>query len=334
MEKSFLTVADSYLKLEQFKEAEEHYKKALEYNPQSADAFIGLFLCQYGYVSLGALLENADSATLFSVPKNKNLSKALKFASDEYRATLSEFSERAKLRAAEVKKREEEVKKLLDGSAKRAKEIAKFYEVEGCRIISCKKVGAEPEFFDEISEIGARAFENIKSLKRVELPEIISFIGDNAFCGCKNLAEVKILRTPDYMGDGVFADCVNLKSVTLPEYIKGIERRTFFNCSGLEEIEIPAEVKTICESAFDGCYNLKGITLPEEVEKIGDYAFYGCEGIEKLIIPQSVKGIGKSAFERCSLKEVTLPQKFKKHRREIFGGKLGGLFSKVKFTYI
>ena len=334
MEKSFLTVADSHLKLEEFKEAEEYYKRALEYNPQSADAYIGLFLCQYGFSSFGAILENADSATLSGIPKNKYFIKALKCAEKELGATLYEFLNRVKEKTAEAKKREEDIKKYAAQAGKRAKEIAKFYDVDGNRILSCKKFGSEPEFFEELFEIGARAFENIKSLKKVELPEYISYIGDYAFSGCKNLEEAEIPATPDYFGDGVFSDCIKLQSVTLPENLKIIARSTFYNCAELEEIDIPAEVKVIGESAFDGCYNLERITLPEKIEKIGDYAFYGCEGIKKLFIPQSVTEIGVSAFERCSLKSVTMPKRFKKHRKKIFGKKLGGFFSSVKFTYI
>ena len=334
MEKSFLTVADSHLKLEEFKEAEEYYKRALDYNPQSADAYIGLFLCQYGFTTFGAILENADSATLSGIPKNKNLIKAQKYADKELSATLLVFLSKVKDKEVEAKKREDELKKYAVQSGKRAKEIAKCYEVDGNRIISCKKYGAELQLFEELYEIGARAFENVKSLKRVELPEYISYIGDNAFSGCKNLEEVDVSCAPDYFGDGVFSDCVKLESVTLPENLKAIPRSTFYNCTNLEEIEIPDGVLSIGASAFDGCYNLDRIDLPENLEKIGDYAFYGCEEIKKLVIPDSVTEIGVSAFERCSLKSVILPKRFKKLRKKIFGKKLGGFFSNVKFTYI
>ncbi len=334
MEQSFLTVADSHLKLGEFKEAEEYYKKVLEYNSKSSDAFIGLFLTSCGFASLGVMLENADSQTLLSALKSKYFAKAQKFASEEMHAKLSEFAEKAKARAVEVKAFEEQAKRLENAAEKRAKEIAKFYETEGSRILACRKCGAELQFFDELTEIGERAFEGIKSLKSVELPEEINYIGDEAFCGCKNLEEVKIARTPDYMGDGVFADCVNLFKITLPKDCKYIRQRTFWNCRSLEEAEIPPEVKIIGASAFDGCNGLSDIKIPEKVEKIGDYAFYGCESVEEIIIPESVREIGKAAFEGCGLNKVTMPKRFKKHRKKIFGKKIGGFFSKVRFEYI
>lgn len=334
MENNFLTDADGYLKSKDFKGAEESYKKALEADSKSATAYLGLYLCQVGFISLDETYENADCATLLGVSKNKNFIKAQKFAHQGLKAALLKFAETSREKGAGLKAKETEEKRLEEEAKKRAKEIGRYYELEEARIISCKKAVAAPPFYKETCEIGDRVFEGKSAIKKLSLPENITYVGDSAFAGCKNLEEVTLARAPEEMGDCVFENCVNLNSVIFPNDLRAIKRRTFYNCGGLENIKLPAELKTIGESAFDGCFGLTGIKIPEKVEKIGDYAFYGCEGIEILSIPQSVREIGKSAFERCQLKKVTMPKRFKKRRKKIFGKKMGGLFSKVEFGYI
>lgn len=334
MENSFLIVADSYLKLGEFEKAEDYYSQALKYENGCAPAYKGLFLAECGFISFEEMCEKADSALLFSAEKNKYLSKAVKLGGDGFASEIKNFITAAKARGEEVKKWEEEARRAQSDAEKRGKEISRFYEYENGRIISCRRAGASPEFFPELTEIGDDAFKGLKSIKSVEVPEDITYIGESAFEGCKGLRSVKISAPPQKFGQAAFFACVNLESASLPEGLSSIPRNTFFNCRNLSEVNLPASLKEIEEGAFEGCNEIKELKLPKKLEEIGKYAFYGCEKIENLTIPESVKGIGESAFERCGLKEVVLPRRFKKLRKKIFGKKLGGYFSKVKFIYI
>ena len=71
---------------------------------------------------------------------------------------------------------------------------------------------------DEVTAIGARAFQRCTVLHQVQLPATVSTLGANAFDGCV------ALRSATFRGPGAlvalpshaFFNCVELRSVTLP----------------------------------------------------------------------------------------------------------------------
>lgn len=110
-----------------------------------------------------------------------------------------------------------------------------------------------------VTHLGDQAFQYLKHLRAVYLPESVTSIGDAAFYGCTELRFVQLPGGLKEIGVSVFDHCAKLGSVTLPESVKRIGNAAFNCCSALEEIYIPASVTDIEDSAFNGCYKLKTV---------------------------------------------------------------------------
>lgn len=114
---------------------------------------------------------------------------------------------------------------------------------------------------DGVVEIGARAFENVSSLKTIALDESLSVIGDNAFSNCAKL------ETIDFTG-------LNIKS---------LGKSMFRSCQFIKELNFSASTfTTINSSTFYSNFALKKLWLPATVTEIGDYAFSGLKSLEEL----------------------------------------------------
>ncbi len=150
------------------------------------------------------------------------------------------------------------------------------------------KFADAPETAKGLTEISAGAFENLKNLESVYLPNTLKIIGDNAFYNCTSLIDIVI-----------------------PEGVTTIGDRAFKNCTLLEYIEIPSTVTSIGESAFEGCTNADVFIVgayPDELDNeapasqlkiIGNRAFYGAKMYKYLDIPETVEEIGADAFNHC-----------------------------------
>ena len=128
-----------------------------------------------------------------------------------------------------------------------------------------------------VISIGTRAFENISSLKEVELPETMLKIGSSAF-----------------------SDCVNLEKINLPNSITNLEHSAFYNCPKLTSLTLPENLVTLESYAFYKCANAFGsvLVIPDKTETIEYCAFSGCSSISTLIIGEGLKQAG-SSNESC-----------------------------------
>ena len=163
------------------------------------------------------------------------------------------------------------------------------------------------EFSEEVTSIGARAFENCTALNAVTIPDQIIAIGSSAFAGCTGLQEVVLSANLGIISNSVFADCNVLNTITLPEGLTAIGEKAFQNCAALTSVTIPNSVATIGEYAFEGCGNLSAITLPEGMTAIAAGTFQN-SGLTDLVIPEGVLSVGRDAFSACSsLTAVTIP---------------------------
>ncbi len=88
---------------------------------------------------------------------------------------------------------------------------------------------------DNVTEIGARAFEDNTALVSVTVRGGIVGIGCCAFCNCVNLKHV-------YINEGTF--------------LKTIGRSAFYNCKNLESFTVPDNTEEIGEDAFYRCSKL------------------------------------------------------------------------------
>lgn len=169
--------------------------------------------------------------------------------------------------------------------------------------------------------IGAGAFRNT-GLENIELE--VDFVGNGAFSYCKKLKKVVLNN------DGrvtlrwqAFHDCRSLEEVQLNYESKEIEWGMFEGCSSLKRVKLPKNLQIIGDGAFKDCSNLVNIEIPSTVTEIQSQAFLNCKSLQNLTIPNSVTEIGDGAFLGCSgwtlRTTITLPRRFKKDLRRIFG---------------
>lgn len=78
--------AELYLEDKEWDQATEYYQKALDANPESAKAYIGLVLAANNFIS-----EEELAHSEYGFEANKHFEKALRFASPEYKEKLIEY---------------------------------------------------------------------------------------------------------------------------------------------------------------------------------------------------------------------------------------------------
>ena len=159
-----------------------------------------------------------------------------------------------------------------------------------------------------VTSIGSSAFNNVKTINNVTMPNCIETINDSAFNGCSNLQSIGVPNTVTAIGESAFMGCSALTTFAIPNTITTIEAGVFKNCSSLESVSIPNSVGSIGANAFNYCNSLTSIELPTALDSIGDRAFYRCNKLSTIGIPNSVTSIGQNAFEGCTgLTEVVVP---------------------------
>jgi uncharacterized protein YjdB len=153
---------------------------------------------------------------------------------------------------------------------------------------------------NEVSTIGAHAFENCAQLTAITIPNNVAFIRTYAFFGCTHLNTVSLPQGLSVLEDYVFYGCTGLSSIYLPSSLTAIGNYVFAGCGGLLGADIPYGVKTIGDHAFDSCVKLATVSIPSSVTVIGSYAFTQCVALTAVTIPASVSIVGTWAFSACS----------------------------------
>ena len=182
---------------------------------------------------------------------------------------------------------------------------------------------------ENIVNIGAGAYLNCTTLKKVELPSTLDKIGDNAFDGCTAIAYICSKNTKSIdLGSSVFSTVIK---ETARLYVpKGsISAYSAWNAYFANILEGELKVVTDGDMTY---YCVAGpntatlveaktsdaeVTISNEVKydnvtyivtEIGDYAFSGISSLQKVVIGDSITTIGVGAFRNCSkLKEVVIP---------------------------
>lgn len=152
---------------------------------------------------------------------------------------------------------------------------------------------------ENVTNIGARAFNNCTGLISVTIPHGVKSIAAGAFINCAGLESITIPESIESIGNNAFAYCTSLKNINIPDGVQSIEMSTFISCISLESITIPESVESIGNYAFDGCISLESITIPGRVKSIEDFAFCYCERLASVTIPVSVTKIGDFSFAYC-----------------------------------
>jgi len=174
-----------------------------------------------------------------------------------------------------------------------------------------------------VTEIGAGAFYNNKTITGVTIPTSVKVIGGGAFYECASLTTVTFASGSqlEYIEGWAFAECSSLTSITIPASVTYISADSVFaGCGKLTSIAV-ANGNQNFSSQGGILYNndkttliavpggIKGsVTIPQSVEWIGDSAFEGCRGVTSITIPSSVQKIDWEAFRNCTgITSITIP---------------------------
>ncbi len=128
------------------------------------------------------------------------------------------------------------------------------------------------------------AFENCSFIEEINIPENVTSIGAYAFNNCTSLKRVNSDT------DGEF---------NIPDKVKEIKSHAFFNCALIEGFTCKG-IETIQESAFEGAISLISADFSDAVlTSIGNYAFKNCSSLETVNLGGVLETIGEYAFDGC-----------------------------------
>ncbi len=162
-------------------------------------------------------------------------------------------------------------------------------------------------FAEKTRTIAANLFYGCTGLEEVSLPDTLSEIEDSAFLGCTSLRELIFPDTVSFIGDRAFSECAALQDTVLPEQIETIGAGAFYGCVGIGAVSLPKDLQTLGNGAFENCTGLKTVTFGSDLTEIPDTAFLSCD-LKEVNLPCKVKRIKKNAFAgNASLELITIP---------------------------
>lgn len=149
-----------------------------------------------------------------------------------------------------------------------------------------------------VTEVGAHAFRDCKSLKKASFPNCES-IGTYAFSGCTNLTEAVYPNCTD-AEMYTFYGASNLVTVDFPKLSRA-KSFLFRKCNAIQTLNLPS-AETIDGNALQDMNELAKVDLLCATS-IGANAFYSCENLVSLILRSAtVATLGNSnAFTRTAV---------------------------------
>ena len=87
-----------------------------------------------------------------------------------------------------------------------------------------------------VTEIGAMAFAECKTLAEVTIPEGVCTISSMAFFKCANLQSVRLPDSVEEIGSDAFSYCAKIPYLYIPAAVRQIGHHAFFGCSGVKEV--------------------------------------------------------------------------------------------------
>ena len=193
---------------------------------------------------------------------------------------------------------------MISISASAAGDFTVKTDSEGFNYISkYNGKGGDVVIPDNVSYIGAKAFEGNDTVTSVTFPESCDYIDEDAFSNCTRLTKVVFEGDADICTGG-FYKCISLTSVTVNGSIReGIGASAFLNCQSLTTFKVKGNEYDffIGEYAFLNCYSLSKINIPDKCNEILGGAFLNCFSLTKLTVPTNAvinekDGIGAYHF--------------------------------------
>lgn len=167
---------------------------------------------------------------------------------------------------------------------------------------------------DNITKIGANAFEGCDCFSSIVIPNSVTEIEANAFAQCYNLEEVVLSDSITKIGENAFSNTC-LFSLEIPSSLTQMDF-PYFDNKHLHSIKVDADnrvydsrdncnaiIETQTNKLILGC---KNTIIPDSVEEI-DYFAFSFTKIEEISIPKSVHTINQFAFLWCfDLKRIMI----------------------------
>lgn len=156
-------------------------------------------------------------------------------------------------------------------------------------------------------------FANMKTLKRVVLPEGLPRVG-KYICFNSSVVSITVPQTVESVGEKAFSGCTKLVYHNIPavkeigEYAFKDAAVTTFDLSRAEKIGFSAfygsnitaadlsNVDSIPDWAFIQCRALSDLKLSDKLYYVGGNAFGGCKSLGSVVLPESLGYIGVYAF--------------------------------------
>ena len=203
-----------YLENSKWDDAKSAFLRALEIDPENADAFWGLYLqrkhwntVKQALEKIPVLLEYEDSEGYFR--------HARQFAKGVLSTTIANIeSQWEKNDQSELLPEEMKADYLIHNGTL-------------CKRENSSNTIRTANVPNSVTSIEKRAFSGCVSLTSVTIPDSVTTIGDYAFSGCESLTSIIIPKSVTKIGEYAFSDCESLTSVTIPESVTTIGKNAF-----------------------------------------------------------------------------------------------------------
>ena len=145
------------------------------------------------------------------------------------------------------------------------------------------------EFAPEMTSVSEYAFQNMKNLRKVNLPSKIITIGENAFANCTSINNLTIPNSVASLGEGAFYDCSNIDTLIIGTGVTAITNQ-FRGCTSLRYLQLGQNIESIDYGSFYDarqlifivCHpTLPPLAYPDEVGK--ERSFYNMNA--QVLIP-------------------------------------------------
>ena len=163
-----------------------------------------------------------------------------------------------------------------------------------------------------LTEVPARAFQNMSALKKVALPETVTVIKENAFQSCSNLEEISGCENVEVIYGWAFEYCGKLKNLPFGAKLRYVyEDSAFGECKSFpKNIVLPATLTHLRNYAFRDCANLVSVDLSAcvNLQNIGYECFRNISSLKEVKLPNGAEfNIEWGAFRNTGIEEITIP---------------------------
>ncbi len=138
-----------------------------------------------------------------------------------------------------------------------------------------------------LTRINYMAIAQCIYLDSIAIPAGVTEIGDRAFEDCRSLAKVEFAGTNlQRIGDWAFYNCHELSQINLPEGVTEIGKAAFYGCVYANQAHIPASVQAIGDNAFALCSKLSKMIVDAVVPPtVEDKTFYEVSTTAPVYVP-------------------------------------------------